>query len=40
MASSIVKAAVAAVGAACAAEIISHFGARPQVDLKTLAASL
>ena len=27
-------------GAACAAEIISHFGARPQVDLKTLAASL
>jgi sugar/nucleoside kinase (ribokinase family) len=23
-------------GAACAAEIISHFGARPQVDLKTL----
>ena len=27
-------------GAACAAEIISHFGARPQVDLKMLAASL
>jgi len=27
-------------GAACAAEIISHFGARPQVDLKALAASL
>jgi sugar/nucleoside kinase (ribokinase family) len=25
-------------GALCAAEIISHFGARPQVDLKALAA--
>ena len=25
-------------GAVCAAEIISHFGARPQVDLKALAA--
>jgi sugar/nucleoside kinase (ribokinase family) len=27
-------------GAVCAAEIISHFGARPQVDLKALAAKL
>jgi sugar/nucleoside kinase (ribokinase family) len=27
-------------GALCAAEIISHFGARPQVDLKTLADTL
>ena len=25
-------------GALCAAEIISHFGARPQVDMKALAA--
>lgn len=27
-------------GAACAAEIISHYGARPQIDLKALAATL
>jgi sugar/nucleoside kinase (ribokinase family) len=27
-------------GALCAAEIISHFGARPQVDLKAIAATL
>ena len=27
-------------GALCAAEIIGHFGARPQVDLKALADTL
>ena len=28
------------VGALCAAEIISHYGARPEVDLKALVESL
>jgi sugar/nucleoside kinase (ribokinase family) len=32
-------AACAALGHACAAEVISHYGARPEADLRTLAAS-
>jgi sugar/nucleoside kinase (ribokinase family) len=32
-------AACAALGHACAAEVISHYGARPEADLRPLAAS-